>query len=63
VPGGVRPAELDRWLLTVANLAADAAIDLGRRPVGRTHRLVLAVDMQRHQWTINGRAHHRGPPL
>jgi FtsP/CotA-like multicopper oxidase with cupredoxin domain len=60
---GVRPAELDRWLLTVADLAADAAIDLDRRPASRTHRLVLAGDMQRYQWTINGRAHHRGPPL
>jgi multicopper oxidase len=51
-PGaGVRPAELDRWLLTVADLEADAAVDLGGRPVGRTHRLVLAGDMQRYRWT------------
>jgi multicopper oxidase len=60
---GVRPAELGRWLLTVADLDADRAVDLGGRPVGRTHRLVLAGDMQRYRWTINGRAHHRGPPL
>ena len=63
-PGaGVRPAELDRWLLTVADLEADAAVALGGRPVGRSHRLVLAGDMQRYRWTINGRAHHGGPPL
>ena len=60
---GVRPAELDRWLLTVADLDADRAVDLGGRPIGRTHRLVLVGDMQRYRWTINGRAHHRGPPL
>jgi multicopper oxidase len=60
---GVRLAELDRWLLTVADLDADRAVDLGGRPVGRTHRLVLAGDMQRYRWTINGRAHHHGPPL
>jgi FtsP/CotA-like multicopper oxidase with cupredoxin domain len=63
-PGaGVRPAELDRWLLTVADLEADAAVVLGRRPASRSHRLVLAGDMQRYRWTINGRAHHHGPPL
>jgi FtsP/CotA-like multicopper oxidase with cupredoxin domain len=63
-PGaGVRPAELDRWLLTAADLEADAAIDLGRRPASRTHRLLLDGDMQRYRWTINGRAHHHGPPL
>jgi FtsP/CotA-like multicopper oxidase with cupredoxin domain len=60
---GVRPAELDRWLLTVADLDADRAVDLGGRPVGRTHRLVLDGDMRRYRWTINGRAHHQGSPL
>jgi FtsP/CotA-like multicopper oxidase with cupredoxin domain len=58
-----RPVELDRWLLTVADLDADRAVDLGRRPAGRTHRLLLEGDMRRYRWTINGRAHHHGPPL
>jgi multicopper oxidase len=63
-PGaGVRPAELDRWVVTVADLDADPAVDLGRRPVARTHRLVLDGDMQTYRWTINGHAHHGGAPL
>jgi multicopper oxidase len=60
---GVRPAELDRWVVTVADLDADGAVDLGRRPVGRTHRLVLDGDMQTYRWTINGHAHHGAAPL
>jgi FtsP/CotA-like multicopper oxidase with cupredoxin domain len=59
----VRPAELDRWVLTVADLDADGDVDLGRRPVGRTHRLVLDGDMRTYRWTINGRAHHGAAPL
>jgi FtsP/CotA-like multicopper oxidase with cupredoxin domain len=59
----VRPAELDRWVLTVADLDADGAVDLGRRPVGRTHRLVLDGDMRTYRWTINGHAHHGAAPL
>jgi FtsP/CotA-like multicopper oxidase with cupredoxin domain len=60
---GVRPAELDRWLVTVADLDADGAADLGRRPVSRTHRLVLDGDMETYRWTINGHAHHGAAPL
>jgi multicopper oxidase len=59
----VRPAELDRWVLTVADLDADGAVDLGRRPVDRTHRLVLDGDMATYRWTINGHAHHGAAPL
>jgi multicopper oxidase len=63
-PGAnVRPAELDRWVVTVADLDADGAVDLGRRPVARTHRLVLDGDMETYRWTINGRAHHGAAPL
>jgi FtsP/CotA-like multicopper oxidase with cupredoxin domain len=60
---GVRPAELDRWVVTVADLDADRAVDLGRRPVARTHRLVLDGDMRTYRWTINGHAHHGAAPL
>ena len=60
---GVHLAELDRWVVTVADLDAGRDADLRSRPVDRTHRLVLAGDMQRYRWTINGRAHHQGPPL
>jgi multicopper oxidase len=60
---GVRPAELDRWVVTVADLYADGAVDLGRRPVSRTHRLVLDGDMETYRWTINGHAHHGAAPL
>jgi FtsP/CotA-like multicopper oxidase with cupredoxin domain len=60
---GVRPAELDRWVVTVADLDADGAVDLGRRPVDRTHRLVLDGDMETYRWTINGHAHHGAAPL
>jgi multicopper oxidase len=60
---GVRPAELDRWVVTVADLDAAGAVDLGRRPVDRTHRLVLDGDMATYRWTINGHAHHGAAPL
>jgi multicopper oxidase len=58
-----RPAELDRRLLTVADLRSAAAADLGARQPTRTHRLTLAGDMQRYQWTINGRTFDRMIPL
>ncbi|HEU4399231.1 MAG TPA: multicopper oxidase family protein [Actinomycetota bacterium] len=59
----VRPAELDRWVVTVADLDAAGAVDLGRRPVSRTHRLVLDGNMATYRWTINGHAHHGAAPL
>ena len=60
---GVRPAELDRWVVTVADLYADSAVDLGRRPVSRTHRLVLDGNMETYRWTITGHAHLGAAPL
>jgi multicopper oxidase len=58
-----RPAELDRRLLTVASLRPAGDVDLGARQPARTHRLTLAGDMQRYQWTINGRTFDRTVPL
>jgi len=58
----VRPVELNRRLLTVVGLRPAAAVDLGARRPARTHRLVLAGDMQRYQWTINGRTFDRAAP-
>jgi multicopper oxidase len=58
-----RPAELDGRLLTAAGLRPAAGVDLGAREPARTHRLVLAGDMQRYRWTINGRTFDRAVPL
>jgi FtsP/CotA-like multicopper oxidase with cupredoxin domain len=58
-----RPAELDGRLLTAAGLRPAAGVDLGARDPARTHRLVLAGDMQRYRWTINGRTFDRAVPL
>jgi multicopper oxidase len=56
-------AELDGRLLFAAGLRPAAAVDLGARDPARTHRLVLAGDMRRYRWTINGRTFDRAVPL
>ncbi len=58
-----RPPELDGRLLTAAGLRPAAGVDLGSRDPARTHRLVLAGDMQQYRWTINGRTFDRAVPL
>jgi len=51
---GVRPAELDRTLLTADRLLADDSVSLpGRRP-DRTIRLTLTGSMARYDWGFNG---------
>jgi FtsP/CotA-like multicopper oxidase with cupredoxin domain len=62
-PVKVRPVELDRVLVTVADLRAADAVDLGTRAPTRSYRLVLDGDMQRYRWTINGTTHHQVAPL
>jgi FtsP/CotA-like multicopper oxidase with cupredoxin domain len=57
------PAELEGRLLTAAGLRPVAGVDLGDRPPARIHRLVLAGDMQRYRWTINGRTFDQAVPL
>jgi FtsP/CotA-like multicopper oxidase with cupredoxin domain len=57
------PDELGGRLLTVADLRATAAADLGRRPPDRVHELVLEGDMASYRWTINGRTAHGTAPL
>jgi FtsP/CotA-like multicopper oxidase with cupredoxin domain len=59
----VRPPELDRLVITVADLRATAAVDLGPRSPTRTYRLALDGDMNRYRWTINGKTHHAAAPL
>ena len=59
----VRPAELDRLLVTVADLQATGAVDLGTRSPTRSYRLVLDGDMDSYRWTINGKTHHEAAPL
>jgi FtsP/CotA-like multicopper oxidase with cupredoxin domain len=62
-PADVRPAELDRLLVTVADLRATSGVDLGPRPPTRSYRLALDGDMDRYRWTINGKTHHQAAPL
>jgi len=59
----VGPAELDRLLVTVADLRATGAVDLGKRPPTRSYRLALDGDMDNYRWTINGKTHHQAVPL
>jgi len=59
----VGPAELDRMLVTVEDLRATGAVDLGPRSPTRSYRLALDGDMDRYRWTINGKTHHEAAPL
>ncbi len=46
--------ELDRQLLTVADLSPDPAVALATKAPDRTHRLALGGNDMTYRWTING---------
>jgi len=54
-PGTDRPAELDRRILTGADLAALEDVRLSSKRPDRTHRVAIAGAMAPYRWTINGR--------
>ena len=59
----VRPQELDRRVLTGADLRAADVVALADAPVDRTHDLVLTGAMAPYRWTINGATFEDADPL
>ena len=59
----VRPQELDRRVLTGADLRATDVVALADAPVDRTHDLVLTGAMAPYRWTINGATFEDADPL
>ena len=59
----VRPAELGGQVATGMDLTATAEATLLRRPVDRTHDLVLSGSMADYRWTLNGSTFEQADPL
>lgn len=58
-----RPAELDRRVVTVADVQADDQAFIRPDRPDRTQQVVLAGDMSGYRWSINGRTFDRFQPL
>jgi FtsP/CotA-like multicopper oxidase with cupredoxin domain len=59
----VRPAELSRRLLSLADLRATDGMMLETGRVDRTHDVILEGSMMTYRWTINGRSSPDAKPL
>jgi FtsP/CotA-like multicopper oxidase with cupredoxin domain len=62
-PATTRPDELDRRLLTGADLRPTEGVMLPEAPVDRSHDLVLSGSMSPYRWTINGATFEDSDPL
>jgi multicopper oxidase len=62
-PATLRPAELDRQVITCGTLTPAEAVRLPARPVDRVHRLELGGSMMPYRWTINGATFEQSDPL